>query len=100
VLVGTSDTLYAFKNLLGLCCFAGPAGDYPGYDAPGFSVIQWEKTNEPDYNAEIFAQGYNQKPTVQSILEVTNALLEGKLKPTPTVPFVPVATPSLLEPPG
>jgi hypothetical protein len=92
VLVGSSDTLHAFKGLLRLCCFMGPAGDYPGYDAPGFSVIQWEETNDPDYHAVILLQGYNQKPKVQSILEITNALLEGKLKPTPTVQFVPVAT--------
>ncbi len=94
VLVGASDTLYAFKDLLGLCCFSGPAGDYPGLAAPGFSVIQWEKTNTPDYNAVIFAQGYEQKPTVPSILAITNALLEGSLKPTPTIPFVAVATPT------
>jgi hypothetical protein len=91
VLVGTSDTLHAFKGLLGLCCFMGPAGEYPGYDAPGFSVIQWEETNDPDLHAVILLQGYNQKPTVQSILEITNGLLEGKLKPTPTVQFVPIA---------
>jgi hypothetical protein len=92
VLIGTSDTLYAFKELLRLCCFMGPAGVYPGYDAPGFSVIQWEATNEPDYHAVTFLQGYNQKPTIQAILEITNALLEGKLKVTPTATFMPVAT--------
>jgi hypothetical protein len=96
VLVGTSDTLHAFKGLLRLCCFMGPAGDYPGYDAPGFSVIQWEETNEPEYHAVTFLQGYNQKPTVQSILEITNALLEGRLKATPTVPFIPPATPTMV----
>jgi hypothetical protein len=94
VLVGTSDTLHAFKNLLGLCCFMGPAGDYPGYDAPGFSVLQWEATNAPDERAVILLQGYDQKPTVQAILDITNALLEGKLEPTPTVPSIPVPTPT------
>ena len=88
VLVGTSDTLYSFRDLLRLCCFMGP-GDYPGYDAPGFSVIQWEAMDEPDYRAVIFLQGYNQKPTVQSILEITNPLLEGRLKPTPTTTIAP-----------
>jgi len=92
VLVGTSETLNAFKNLLRLCCFLGPAGDYPGYNAPGFSVIQWEETNQPDYHAVILLQGYSQKPTVQSILEITNALLDGKLPSTPTATFIPVAT--------
>jgi len=96
VLIGYSDTLYSFRDLLRLCCFMGPAGDYPGYDAPGFSVIQWEATNEPDYHAVILLQGYNQKPTVQAILEITNALLEGKLKPTPTASFIPAATPTMV----
>src|SRR5215211_2286755 len=92
VLVGTSDTLYSFRDLLRLCCFMGPAGDYPGYDAPGFSVIEWEETNEPDAHRVIFLQGYNQKSTVQSILEITNALLEGKSTTIPTGQAVPVVT--------
>jgi hypothetical protein len=89
VLVGTSDTLNAFKNLLRLCCFLGPAGDYPGYNAPGFSVIQWETTNESYTHAVTFLQGYNQKPTVQSILEITNTLLEGRVIATPTATIMP-----------
>ena len=91
VLIGTSDTLHAFRDLLRLDGFMGPV-IYPGMDAPGFSVIQWEATNEPDYHAVTFLQGYNQKPTVQAILEITNALLEGRSKPTPTAMFMPVAT--------
>jgi hypothetical protein len=85
VLVGTSDTLYSFRDLLRLCCFLGPAGIYPGYDAPGFSIIQ----REPPADSTTapmdvpFLHGYNQKPTVQSILEITNDFLEGKLRPTP-----------------
>lgn len=94
VLVGTSDTLHAFKNLLGLCCFMGPAEDYPGYDAPGFSVLQWEATNAPDSRAVILLKGYDQKPMVQAILKITNALLEGKSNPAPTVPSIPAATPT------
>jgi hypothetical protein len=93
VLVGTSDTLHSFRDLLRLCCFMGPA-NYPGEDAPGFSVIQWKVENDPNARTAIFLQGYNQKPTVQAILEITNALLEGTLKVTPTTSFVPVATPT------
>ena len=92
VLVGTSDTLHAFKGLLRLCCFMGPAGDYPGYNAPGFSVIQWKATDEPDDHAVILLQGYEQQPTVQSILDITNALLEGRLPPMPTATFFSAAT--------
>lgn len=84
VLVGTSDTLHAFKGLLRLCYFMGPAGDYRGYDASGFSVIQWKEGNAPDARDVILLQGFNQKPTVQAILDITNALLEGKLRPAPT----------------
>ncbi len=94
--VGTSDTLYAFRDVLGICCFMGPAGDYPGYDAPGFSVIRSEKPREPNTPGIVFMEGYKQKPTVQSILEVTNALLQGKLKPTPTASFIAAATPTLV----
>lgn len=94
VLVGTSDTLYSFRDLLGLCCFLGPAGIYPGFDAPGFSIIQRELPADPTAAPMDvpFMHGYNQKPTVQSILEITNALLEGKLNPTSIVPLIPPAT--------
>ena len=84
VLIGTSDTLYAFKELLRLCCFLGPAGEYPGYDAPGFSVIQWKQTREPESPTTIFLNGYPQQPTVEAILEITDALLEGNMPETPT----------------
>lgn len=82
VLVGTSDTLHAFRDLLRLDGFIGPA-IYSGMNAPGFSVIQWEAKDNLGFHA-LIENGYNQKPTVQAILEITNALLEGKLKPTPT----------------
>ena len=82
VLVGYSDTLYSFRDLLRLCCFMGPIIDWE--IQPGFSVIQWKATNESDDHVVITLQGYNKKPTVQSILEITNALLEGRLKPSPT----------------
>ena len=76
VLVGTSDILHAFRDLLRLDGFMGPAA-YPGMDAPGFSVIQWEAKDNLGFHA-LIQNGYNQKPTVQAILEITNALLEGK----------------------
>jgi len=95
VLVGTSDTLHAFRDLLRLDGFMGPA-QYPGYDpAPGFSVIQWEAKDNLGFHALIL-NGYNQKPTVQALLQITNALLEGSLKATPTVPFIPPATPIMV----
>ncbi len=95
VLIGTSDTIYAFRDLLAICCFMGPAGTYIGYDAPGFSVIQSKMPKEPNTPGIVFLEGYNQKPTVQSILAITNALLEGRLQPTPIASFVAPATPTL-----
>lgn len=85
VLIGTSDTLHAFRDLLSLCCFMGPAGVYPGENAPGFSVILRKPPADPNL-APVdvsFMHGYNESPTVQSILEITNDLLEGKIIPTP-----------------
>ncbi len=93
VLVGTSDTLHAFRDLLRLDGFMGPA-IYSGMDAPGFSVIQWEAKDNLGFHA-LIQNGYNQKPTVQAILEITNALLKGRLKPTPTAIYPPVATPTM-----
>ncbi|HLO33785.1 MAG TPA: NigD-like C-terminal domain-containing protein [Anaerolineales bacterium] len=90
VLVGYSDTLYSFRDLLGLCCFMGPPMDRKL--EPGFSVIQREETSDPITPAVTFLQGYNQKPTVPSILEITNVLLEGRLKAAPTATFLPIAT--------
>ena len=85
VLVGSGNPLHSFRDLLGLCCFMGPSGDETGLDVPGFSVIQREETNDPAYPAVTFIQGYNRIPTAPAILEITDALLQGRLKATPTV---------------
>ena len=86
VVIGISDTLHAFRDLLGLDGFMGPAADYPGKNAPGFSVMQWKAKDNLGFHALIL-NGYNQKPTVQVVLEITNALLEGKPRPTPISTF-------------
>jgi hypothetical protein len=85
VLVGYSDTLHSFRDLLRLDGFLGP-GEYPGYNAPGFSVIQWKAKDSLGFHSLIL-NGYNQKPTVQAVLEITNELLDGRWKPTPIVPI-------------
>lgn len=93
VLIGTSDTLYSFRDLLRLRSFMGPA-IYPGRDAPGFSVILRERpVNPATALVDIpFIHGYDQQPTVQSILKITNDFLEGKRRPTPisTLPKPPI----------
>ena len=81
VLVGTSDTLYSFRDLLGLCCFQGP-GIYPDADAPGFSVIE-RKSGRPVATI-IMLQGFKQTPTVDDILKISNDLLDEKIIPIPT----------------
>ena len=86
VLIGYSDTLYSFRDLLGLCCFAGPVP--VGNDQKlksGFSVIERMEASDPTLPAVTFLKGYDQIPTVQAILDVTNALLEAGLK-TPRSP--------------
>jgi hypothetical protein len=87
VLVGSSDTLYSFRDLLKLCCFMGPAIDTK--PDPGFSVIQWQKTSDPNARTAAFLQGYPEKPTVAAILHITNALLEGDLQATPAATSLP-----------
>ncbi len=97
-LIGSNDAWYAFKRLLGLCCFLlGPINDEGVNKAEaGFSVIQREETNEhePRSPAVTFMEAYDQNPTAQSILAITNALLEGRLKATPTATFFPAGTPT------
>jgi hypothetical protein len=63
---------------------------------PGFSVIQWKAAPDPDIRTAIFLQGCPQKPTVDAILNITNALLEGKLKPAHTAIWVATATPTIV----
>ncbi len=90
VLVGSSDTLYSFRDLLKLCCFTGPATTTT--PEPGFSVIQWQQTSDPNARTAVFLKGYAEKPTINSILQITNALLDGKLKATPATTSMPAAT--------
>ena len=92
VLVGYSDTMYSFRDLLRLCCFMGPPIDWKLES--GFSVIQKEEMPDPTAPAVTFIQGYAQKPTVQSILKITNSLLGGRLKAMPTTTFITIASPT------
>jgi len=84
-LIGAGDTSHAFRDLLKLRCFSVRWGDSPDADAPGFSIVQREPPAGPTTAPMdvTFVHGYNQKSTVKSILEITNDLLEGKVRPTP-----------------
>ncbi len=101
VLVGYNDWLYSFRENLTLCCFLGPIIDWRTKKLePGFSVIQ-RKATSTGLSDILFLKGYNQMPKVQAILHNTNALLDGKIKPTPTatLSFPMPATPSPLVAP-
>lgn len=97
VLVGYHYAGYSFKYVLRICCSSGPAGIDPNAKdlEPGFFVLQREGVNGL-LSGTTFAQGYNQMPQVQDILNITNALLDGTLKPTATA-IVTAASPT---PPG
>jgi hypothetical protein len=84
-LIGTGDTLRAFRDLLGLRCFSAVSYNYPSGDTPGFSIVRLEMSAHPTAGPMdvIFVHGYKQKPTVQAILETTNDLLVGIASPTP-----------------
>lgn len=94
VLVGYKDTLYSFKYVLRICCFSGPIN--PNWSTSvsesGFSVIQREGANGL-LSGSSFLQGYDQMPRVQDILNITNGLLDGTLKSTPT-PITTLSTPT------
>jgi hypothetical protein len=88
VLVGYHDTLYSFREMLWLCCFAGPIVDWSTVRLePGFSVIQRQDTVGQLPQAT-FLQAHDQAPTAGDILAITDALLDGRLKATPA-PYVP-----------
>ena len=90
VLVGYNDTLYSFKYILNICCFSGPIGVLSIKPlGPGFSIMLRDTPDSPPF----LLQGYDGTPKVKDILEITNALLEGRLRPTAT-PISHVASPT------
>ena len=92
IVIGYSDTLHALHDGLAICCFAGPATQYPGYTDPGFSVIM--RASGDFGAATLMLQGFKQVPHVDDILHISNDLLDGKITPTPTEPppFAPSPT--------
>jgi hypothetical protein len=71
----------------------GPAQpDYSDAE-PGFSVI---KRDSAEPSAQItMLEGFKQTPTVDDLLRISNDLLDGKIKPTATVPSSTIPTPTL-----
>lgn len=77
VLVGESNELCAFKETLSVSDIEGPPADC-SLLTPGFSV--WMIREETASSLSALMKGYNQEPTVQDILDVTNALPNEKTK--------------------
>jgi len=78
-LVGYNEPLYAFREVLPVAQIEGPAMDWSTMTLePGFSV--WMIQDDTGSSLSAYMRGYNQKPGVQGILDITNALLERKTK--------------------
>ena len=76
-LIGSSDALCSFRDILDVHSISGP---YTDCSAPpkGFSV--WMLRSDNSQGTSAFMKGYEQALTVQSILDITNALLDGEIK--------------------
>jgi hypothetical protein len=93
ILVGYNDPLLAFKYSLTICCFLGPVMPDFSDAEPGFSVIG--RANGQPGASVIMLQGFKQTSTLDDILKISNALLEGQIIPTPTLlPKVSMPTPT------
>ncbi len=94
ILVGYNYPWYAFGLQLRICCFMGHLESDFSNAVPGFSVI--ERDGDGSSAQVIFIQGYNEIPTVDAILKISNDVLEGKIQATPSptlLPDVSSATP-------
>jgi hypothetical protein len=88
VVVGYNEPLRSFKYSLQTDCFLGPINpDFSGSE-PGFSVFERVRDNS---TACAISQGFKQIPTVDDILQVSNALLGG----TFTEPTIQAGAPNL-----
>lgn len=77
VLLGYNNSLYSFREKLSGFGIEGPKVEWDEKTLePGFSV--WMLREETSSSKSAFMHGYRVKPTIELILEVTNALLENK----------------------
>jgi hypothetical protein len=77
ILVGYNDPLYAFREAISGFGIEGPAIDWSSATLePGFSV--WMITEELGGVKSVF-RGYEEVPTVERLLEVTNELIPQSL---------------------
>ncbi len=88
IVLGYNEPWYAFGYQLQICCFTGIIMEDTSVLRSGYSVMARE-------NGDISApgsllEGFKETPTVDTLLQISNDLLEGKIQ----------ATPSLTLPPG
>jgi hypothetical protein len=77
VIVGYNDPLYCFRDTLKVGMIEGPYVDWSKETlVPGFCV--WMIRVQTSTETSAFFKGYNQKPLLQDILDVTNPLLDEK----------------------
>jgi hypothetical protein len=77
VLVGCSEPLYAFRELLTGFNIEGPDINWETKSLkPGFSV--WILQEEDEYSTSAFMKGYKEEATVQSILDTTDVILRSR----------------------
>ena len=78
VLVGYHNALYSFRDVLKGFGIIGPYVDWSTETLePGFSI--WMITEDKENSVSAVMQGYDEPPTVQRILGITNALLPKSL---------------------
>lgn len=76
-IVGYNNAVYSFRDSLNITLMHGPYVDWSKVKLePGFSVymIREESSN----SRSLYLRGYENEPTVQGILDITNQLLENK----------------------
>ena len=76
-IVGYNNAVYSFRDLLNITLMHGPYVDWSKVKLePGFSVymIREDSSN----SRSLYLRGYENEPTVQGILDITNQLLENK----------------------
>jgi hypothetical protein len=75
-LIGYNDALYSFREQLPAFMISGPYVDWSQKQLePGFSV--WKLTAQTSSSTEAYMRGYATSPTVERVLLVTDALLQG-----------------------
>ncbi len=88
IVIGYNDPLRSFKYSLLTDCFLGPINPDFSDSEPGFSVFEKQRDNS---TACGITQGFKLIPTIDDILKVSNALLDGTF--VETLPAIVTAIP-------